>query len=117
MAGNLGSRSCYTDAPWTRAIYLSLFYHFNIDVEDIQLVTTNPDAQPTKENSRPILSGDKQGHGSMVFFNQATMRTLLETGYDTLKKAQRHGHSGTSNWQEHAQAMFSQSEFYHNYKY
>jgi hypothetical protein len=76
--------------PWTMAIYpSSLFYHFNIDVEgklqkwliesllnnalDIQFVTTDPDAQSTKENSRPILPGDKQGRGSMVFFNQATM--------------------------------------------
>ncbi|KAJ7939140.1 hypothetical protein B0H13DRAFT_1850877 [Mycena leptocephala] len=104
--------------PWTMAIYpSSLFYHFNIDVEDIQFVTTDPDAQPTKENSRPILPGDKQGRGSMVFFNQATMRTLQETGHDTLKKAKRHGHSGTSNCQERAQAMFSRSEFYHNHKY
>ncbi|KAJ6596573.1 hypothetical protein B0H10DRAFT_2197131 [Mycena sp. CBHHK59/15] len=89
--------------PWTVAIYpSSLFYHFNIDVQDI-------DAQPTPENTRPIQEGDREGRGSMVFFNQATMRTLPETGHDTLKEARHRGHSGTSDFTGTAQEIFSRT--------
>ena len=53
----------------------------------------------------------------MVFFNQATMRTLPETGEDTLKEAQLQGHSGTFDWKASAQEIFSRTEFYHSYEY
>ncbi|KAJ6579901.1 hypothetical protein B0H10DRAFT_2099303 [Mycena sp. CBHHK59/15] len=104
--------------PWTVAIYpSSLFYHFNIDVQDIKFVTTDIDAQPTPENTRPIQEGDREGRGSMVFFNQATMRTLPETGHDTLKEARHRGHSGTSDFTGTAQEIFSRTEFFHSYQY
>lgn len=120
--------------PWTMAIYpSSLFYHFNVDVKgelhwwlidrllnpqlDIQFVTTDSDAQPTPENTRPVKEGDREGRGSMVFFNQATMRTLPETGEDTLIEATDGGHSGTSDFKGTAQEIFSRTEFYHSYHY
>ncbi|KAJ7934412.1 hypothetical protein B0H13DRAFT_1951310, partial [Mycena leptocephala] len=66
--------------PWVILIYPSaLFYHFNLDVSQIQFVTTDGYVCPTPENSRPIVNGDNEGRGSFVFFNQSTMRTGPET--------------------------------------
>ncbi|KAJ7169039.1 hypothetical protein B0H12DRAFT_1246924 [Mycena haematopus] len=94
--------------PWTAALYPSaLFYHFNLDVHQIQFVTTDGRARPTRENSRPIEAGDDMGRGSFVFFNQSTMRHGPETGFNTLKEAKAHGHSGVSDYGASAQEAFS----------
>ncbi|KAF8164561.1 hypothetical protein K438DRAFT_1984496 [Mycena galopus ATCC 62051] len=98
--------------PWTMAAYPSaLFYHFNIDVQgqssdDIEFVSTNGE-RPTRENSRPIAEGDEQGRGSMVFFNQSTMRHGPATGYDTMKIATSNGHSGKTDFGTDANAAFN----------
>ncbi|KAJ7068231.1 hypothetical protein C8F01DRAFT_599144 [Mycena amicta] len=77
---------------WTVAMYPSaLFYHFNINVDKIQFVTTDGNVRPTPENSRPIVAGDDEGRGSMVFFNQATMSHGPLTGFNTLKEAKAFG--------------------------
>ncbi|KAJ7086993.1 hypothetical protein C8R44DRAFT_752403 [Mycena epipterygia] len=66
---------------WTLAAYPSaLFFHFNLDAHDVKFVTTEGDERPTRENSRPIELGDGDGRGSLVFFNQSTMRTGPVTG-------------------------------------
>ncbi|KAJ7249159.1 hypothetical protein B0H12DRAFT_1234820 [Mycena haematopus] len=94
--------------PWTIAIYPSaLFFHFNIDVDQIQFVTTDGNVRPTRENARPIQDGDDIGRGSFVFFNQSTMRHGPETGFDTLKLAAASGHSTTSDYGTSAQEAFS----------
>ncbi|KAK7038350.1 hypothetical protein R3P38DRAFT_2516062, partial [Favolaschia claudopus] len=79
--------------PWTLAIYPSaLFYHFNIDVDEIDFVRTEGDVEvPTRQNSRPIVDGDECGRGSMVFFNQSTMRQAAAVGFDSLRQAKEQG--------------------------
>ncbi|KAJ6565044.1 hypothetical protein B0H10DRAFT_2114478, partial [Mycena sp. CBHHK59/15] len=62
----------------------------------IKFVTTDIDAQPTPENTRPIQEGDREGQGSIVFFNQATI---------------------TSDFTGIAQEMFRCTEFFHSYHY
>ncbi|KAJ7033305.1 hypothetical protein C8F04DRAFT_909894, partial [Mycena alexandri] len=75
--------------PWTLTGYpSSLFYHFNVDVHRLQVVWTSKNTErPTPENSHPVVAGDDTGRGSMVFFNQSTMRVGPVTGHDTLKLA------------------------------
>ncbi|KAK7054082.1 hypothetical protein R3P38DRAFT_2499959 [Favolaschia claudopus] len=81
--------------PWTLAMYpSSLFFHFNIDVDEIEFVSTKGPVFPTPSNSTPLRHGSDEGRGSMVFFNQSTMCTGSSTGYATLKEARAHGHSG-----------------------
>ncbi|KAJ7175500.1 hypothetical protein C8R46DRAFT_872697, partial [Mycena filopes] len=93
--------------PWTLAAYPSaLLYHFNIDIHQIQFVTTEGNVRPTPENSRPITAGDERGRGSFVFFNQSTMRHGPGTGFDTLKEAKGHGLSGTVDFGTEAQEAF-----------
>ncbi|KAJ7628785.1 hypothetical protein FB45DRAFT_44329 [Roridomyces roridus] len=72
--------------PWVLALYpSSLLYHFNVDVNNIEFVTTAGDVLwPTKENSVPLVENGECGRGSMVFFNQGTMRHYPEMGYDAL---------------------------------
>ncbi|KAF8201861.1 hypothetical protein K438DRAFT_1965311 [Mycena galopus ATCC 62051] len=52
---------------------MALFYHFNIDVHDIEFVTTEGNVRPTPENSQLIHPSNEEGRSSMVFFNQSTM--------------------------------------------
>jgi hypothetical protein len=80
-------------------------------------VTTDTCAQPTEKNFRNVVPGDRKGRGSMVFFNQATMRTLAVTGHDSLNVAQANGQSRTSDWGESAQKAFTRTEFVHYYSY
>lgn len=72
----------------------------------MKFVTVDGTERPTRENSRPIAEGDDNGRGSLVFFNQATMRTGPVTGYNTLKEARLHGHSGTVDYGNDIQAAF-----------
>ncbi|KAJ7650505.1 hypothetical protein FB45DRAFT_715501, partial [Roridomyces roridus] len=74
---------------WVLHLYPSaLFYHFNVDVDDVKFVTTAGEVvHPTQANSTPLHEDTDCGRGSMVFFNQATMRCFPETGYDLLSLA------------------------------
>ncbi|KAJ7795479.1 hypothetical protein B0H14DRAFT_2620894 [Mycena olivaceomarginata] len=103
--------------PWTLAIYpSSLFYHFNVDVDvhtdpssEIQFVTTEGHARPTRQNSKPIIAGDDEGRGSFVFFNQSTMRQGPVTGFDTIAQAKANGHSGVVDYGTDMQAAFERN--------
>ncbi|KAJ7844342.1 hypothetical protein B0H13DRAFT_2676202 [Mycena leptocephala] len=93
--------------PWTIAIYPSaLFYHFNIDVHEIEFVTTDGNVRPTRENSTPIVDGDECGRGSFVFYNQSTMSQGPALGFDTVAMAQASGLSGKSDFGTSAQEAF-----------
>ncbi|KAJ6609360.1 hypothetical protein B0H10DRAFT_2225997 [Mycena sp. CBHHK59/15] len=84
---------------WTLAAYPSaLLYHFNLHPHDIQLVTTDGNERPTRTNSRPIQDGDANGRGSLVFFNQATMRNGPVFDCHTLKEARACGQTGTVDY-------------------
>ncbi|KAF8131781.1 hypothetical protein K438DRAFT_2131103 [Mycena galopus ATCC 62051] len=49
-------------SPWAMVIYPSaLFYHFSIDIHDIDFVTTEEDVWPMPQNSHPIVAGDEEG--------------------------------------------------------
>ncbi|KAJ7078585.1 hypothetical protein B0H15DRAFT_752671, partial [Mycena belliarum] len=95
-------------APWTLAGYPSaLFYHFNVDVHRLRVVWTAADVdKPTPENSFEAAPGDAMGRGSLVFFNQSTMRHGPATGFDTLKMAIEAGHSGRTDYGTDLQAAF-----------
>ncbi|KAJ7081474.1 hypothetical protein C8R43DRAFT_853427, partial [Mycena crocata] len=95
--------------PWTLVGYpSSLFYHFNVDVDQLEIVTTDADVdRPTLENSTPI--DDAAGRGSMVWFSQASMRHGPVTGYDTLDSAAAAGVPRTTDYGNDAQAAFSNS--------
>lgn len=67
-----------------------------------------PEGQlPTQENSEPILEGDKQGRGSLVYFNEATMYQSPETDSATLAEAKKKGHSGTVDYGQSVQEAFA----------
>jgi hypothetical protein len=61
---------------------------------DVKWVTMDGNERPTPENSQPLQAGDGDGCGSLVFFNQSTMRSLPETGYNTMKESRANGGSG-----------------------
>ncbi|KAK0188514.1 hypothetical protein F5146DRAFT_1140036 [Armillaria mellea] len=67
----------------------SLFYHFNVDMKDLEIVTTQNGDIPTRTNSHPLYNQWDEGEerGSMVWFNQATMFQSLELGIETMKQA------------------------------
>ena len=104
----------------------SLFYHFNIDLgkfflssycpfssfsADMKVVTTAHGEKPTPKNSTPLHQTRIQrpetvspedweagnGRGSVVWFNQASMFQTSETGYPTLIKARKAGHTGNAD--------------------
>ncbi|KAJ6565699.1 hypothetical protein B0H10DRAFT_2238843 [Mycena sp. CBHHK59/15] len=83
-----------------------LFYHFNVDADQIEFVTTDGKVHPTPENSQPLVDGTDCGQGSFVFFNQSTMRTGPGTGFDTLKEAKAHGQSRTTDYGTSIQEAF-----------
>ncbi|KAJ7605082.1 hypothetical protein DFH06DRAFT_1348935 [Mycena polygramma] len=95
--------------PWVLALYPSaLFYHFNIDIDELEFVYTEGNVDwPTRNNSRPVVAGDEWGRGSMVFFNQSTMTQTAFTGYPTVGAAKMAGHSGITDFGTDAQAAFS----------
>ncbi|KAJ7177263.1 hypothetical protein C8R43DRAFT_1230274 [Mycena crocata] len=92
--------------PWTLIGYpSSLFYHFNVDVDQLQTVYTDDDVDiPTPENSTPY--DDSVGRGSMVFFSQSTMSHGPATGFHTLDEAARAGVSRTTDYGNDIQAAF-----------
>ncbi|KAJ4492441.1 hypothetical protein C8R41DRAFT_919995 [Lentinula lateritia] len=77
----------------------SLFLHFNIDVSDLPVFTTQHGETPTRENSTPLSFcscnshkgnrgwEDADGRGSMVWFNQASMIQTSELGVPTIEYA------------------------------
>ncbi|KAF8992458.1 hypothetical protein BDZ89DRAFT_1151085 [Hymenopellis radicata] len=88
----------------------SLFFHFNVDLKDVEIVATANGEVPTRENSyalsdpiprRPEVSeedwAEGNGRGSVVWFNQASMFQTSETGFETLKKAHKAKHSGQAD--------------------
>ncbi|KAJ7688131.1 hypothetical protein B0H17DRAFT_1135786 [Mycena rosella] len=94
--------------PWVLAMYPSaLFYHFNIDVDEIKFVTVDGDERPTPQNSQPIRDGDGEGRGSFVFFNQSTMRHGPATGFNTLEDAEANGVSCVIDYGESIQDAFT----------
>ncbi|KAK6984027.1 hypothetical protein R3P38DRAFT_2663054 [Favolaschia claudopus] len=93
--------------PWTLAMYPSaLFYHFNLDVHMIKFVTVEGKEHPTRQNSKP-LGGTNEGRGSMVFFNQSTMRQSAALGFDTVQEAKQAGLTGTVDFGTEANAAFN----------
>jgi hypothetical protein len=93
--------------PWVLAVYpSSLLFHFNIDIIDIEFVTSEGIARPTPETCRPLATGDDWGRGSMVFFNQASMYSASETGFGSIQAAKLAGLPGTSDAHLTAQEAF-----------
>ncbi|KAJ3846237.1 hypothetical protein EV368DRAFT_89341 [Lentinula lateritia] len=91
----------------------SLFLHFNIDLSDLPVVTTQTSERPTKENSAPLYFcncdthegnqgwADADGRGSMVWFNQASMIQTSELGVPTIQQAKQQGlntHCDSEAW-------------------
>ncbi|KAH6881232.1 hypothetical protein BKA70DRAFT_1446766 [Coprinopsis sp. MPI-PUGE-AT-0042] len=100
--------------PWVAVLYPSaLFYHFNVDINQICLVTTNGEV-PTPYNSTDITNTAAHGRGSLVFFSQASMFQASETGAYTVAEARSKGHSGTVNYSECIQTAFETHGTYVN---
>ncbi|TFK60674.1 hypothetical protein BDN72DRAFT_904764 [Pluteus cervinus] len=77
--------------PWTALIYpSSLFLHFNIDIQDIDILTLDGDDVPSLDEKEKWQQSSKEGRGSIVFFNQASM-FHIETGEVTLTEAKAEG--------------------------
>ncbi|KAG1834973.1 hypothetical protein DFJ58DRAFT_847503 [Suillus subalutaceus] len=72
----------------------SLFFHFNVDICDLEFVCTEGEL-PTKQNSSPLDGGD--GRGSCVWFNQASMFQTAELGFATVAAAKQAGAPCTSD--------------------
>lgn len=111
--------------PWTIVAYPSaLLFHFNVDIAgsyfipysyffirliifvDFQFVTSDGDARPTPENSTPIIPGDEEGRGSIVFFNQASMYRASELNGLSVADARRMGISATTDYGQDVQKAF-----------
>ncbi|RPD68508.1 hypothetical protein L226DRAFT_576322 [Lentinus tigrinus ALCF2SS1-7] len=80
----------------------SLFIHFNVDLTDLQIVTTSDGSQPTPQNSHPLTG--VEGRGSIVLFNQASMFQLAELGC-TIKEAKARGILSTCDNSEHIASL------------
>ncbi|TFK67546.1 hypothetical protein BDN72DRAFT_842893 [Pluteus cervinus] len=92
--------------PWKVVLYpSSLMYHFNVDIDEIHVVTTDG-SLPTHANSTPIVEDRACGRGSVVFFNQATMFQSSETDSSTLEEAISKGHSGKRDFAADIQQSF-----------
>jgi len=59
------------------------------------------------ENSVDFTNENNMGRGSFVYFNQASMFTGPETGYDTLAAARASGLSGKADFKRTAQQAFT----------
>ncbi|KAF8216690.1 hypothetical protein K438DRAFT_1747874 [Mycena galopus ATCC 62051] len=97
---------CHPHADRKNQIGVCVLVIYLLPGFDIEFVSTNGE-RPTRENSRPIAEGDEQGRGSMVFFNQSTMRHGPATGSDTMKIATSKGHSGKTDFGTDANAAFN----------
>ncbi|KAF8077782.1 hypothetical protein FPV67DRAFT_1662574 [Lyophyllum atratum] len=75
----------------------SLFFHFNIDLKDINKHIVTGELEegeiPTLENTKPTDAG--VGRGSVVWFNQATMFQTAELGVASIKEAKAAGMDAT----------------------
>jgi hypothetical protein len=67
-------------------------------VEDVDVVVTQNNEYPTRENSEPVHDGE--GRGSCVWFNQASMFQTAELGYNTVAEAKKNGLDGVCDAQE-----------------
>ncbi|KAF6745354.1 hypothetical protein DFP72DRAFT_1077669 [Ephemerocybe angulata] len=98
---------CLELPPWVAVEYpSSLFYHFNVDIDGIKIVTTNGE-QPT-----PGDVDECYGRGSLVFFNQASMFQSSETGFPTLKAAREAGEDTTRPFSADIRAAFETHAVY-----
>ncbi|KAL1738552.1 hypothetical protein HDZ31DRAFT_69876 [Schizophyllum fasciatum] len=77
----------------------ALFYHFNIDLADLEVVQTDGADLPTPQNSTKLGSG-APGRGSCVWFNQASMWQTAEIGEHTIKQAKAKGLDTTCDNEE-----------------
>jgi hypothetical protein len=75
---------------------------------DLKVVVTDG-AAPTLDNSDELRNRRDLGRGSFVFFNQASMFTGPETGFDTLSNARKNGHSGHSDFGANAKEAFAKA--------
>ncbi|KAK0185101.1 hypothetical protein F5146DRAFT_1005725 [Armillaria mellea] len=80
----------------------SLFYHFNVNMKDLEIVTTENGDIPTRTNSHPLYNQWDEGEerGSMVWFNQATMFQSSELRIETMKQAHKDGMDVELDFQE-----------------
>jgi len=69
-------------------------------------VTAPEGVVPTHDGQATLLSGDDEGHGSVVFFNQASMYMTSETGFPTLNAARAAGETGKVSFPASAQEAF-----------
>ncbi|TFK60101.1 hypothetical protein BDN72DRAFT_864624 [Pluteus cervinus] len=95
-------------APWMVVFYpSSLFYHFNIDPCDFEVVSAPEGETPTQNNSKDLNGA--HGRGSMVFFNQATLFMSSETDSQTLNQAEKNGKSRKTDFSKDINACFKES--------
>ncbi|RPD57505.1 hypothetical protein L227DRAFT_565288 [Lentinus tigrinus ALCF2SS1-6] len=72
----------------------SLFIHCNVDMSNLQIVTTPNGEKPTPATASPLKG--VPGRGSVVLFNQATMFQFAENG-SSMKDARSQGRDTTSD--------------------
>ncbi|KZV60889.1 hypothetical protein PENSPDRAFT_693888 [Peniophora sp. CONT] len=102
---------------WTLLIYpSSLFYHFNVDIEDIKFVLTTDGMPPSKEagNYEDTDLPSDAGRGSFVWFNMASMFQSSESGFQSLKAAKDAGfkHKTVSDYKQAMQQAFNNNASY-----
>ncbi|TFK72814.1 hypothetical protein BDN72DRAFT_894457 [Pluteus cervinus] len=96
--------------PWTAAVYpSSLFLHFNVDLQDIKVLTLPGGDVPTVEDRARFEERNMEGRGSIVFFNQANMFHYPELGFPSVKKAEQAHAPSTRDYREDAAVVFPAS--------
>ncbi|TFK61538.1 hypothetical protein BDN72DRAFT_904019 [Pluteus cervinus] len=96
--------------PWTAAVYpSSLFLHFNIDLQDIKVLTLPGGDIPTVAQRAHFEERNMEGRGSIVFFNQANMFHYPELGFPSVSKAAAAGAPSKRDYEEDANVSFPKS--------
>ncbi|KAI1787490.1 hypothetical protein LXA43DRAFT_1028896 [Ganoderma leucocontextum] len=80
----------------------ALFTHFNVNLTDLQFVTTSDGALPTPQTASPL--DGVEGRGSIVLFNQASLFQYAELG-STVSQAKQRGMSASCDNEEYVDRL------------
>ncbi|KAF8546155.1 hypothetical protein OG21DRAFT_1491530 [Imleria badia] len=85
----------------------ALFYHFNADISDFDLVAAENQPDVSKRGEYPDWNDDAAGRGSLVWFNQASMIQSAELGQLSIDAAKKKGMQTSTDFQADAHRYFS----------
>ncbi|KAG6371709.1 hypothetical protein JVT61DRAFT_9053 [Boletus reticuloceps] len=85
----------------------ALFYHFNIDIADLEIICAKEFPDITKRNEYPKWCSDAEGRGSLVWFNQASMIQSAHLDHLTVDEAKKDGVDTATDFKADADKYFT----------